>query len=588
MGVEAWITLAVVGVVTLLLVRETLGPDLSMFSGLAALVLTGVLEPADALIGFSRPEVATIAVLFVTTAAIQETGALVIISRLVFGTSERPSVPVLRLMVPVAALSAFINNTPIVAVMVPVVRDFAQRIHVSPSRLLMPLSYAAMLGGTCTLIGTSANLVVSSMLQDSGQPALGMFELTWVGLPTAVAGVLYMMTLGRRLLADTGRTADARTGDVREYLAEMELAQDSPLCGRSVQEAGLRALPGLFLVELRRAADGAIRRPVAPEDLLRAGDLLVFTGVASSVSDLRKLPGLLPHGVEGHEEAGRRVYEVVLSPTSPLVGTTLKEANFRRRYNAAVLAVHRSGHRIAGKIGEIVLQPGDVLMVTAQPGFRTAWKDSPSFYMVSRLDSQTPPRYRQANLCLAILGAMVLLPALDLVPMLVSALGALVLLLATGCITPHRVRSAVQGQVLVVIASALGISQALASSGAADAIGGLVLTGLEPLGPLAIVAGVYVLGVTSAALISNAAGAAFVFPVAVAIAESGAVPLRPLAIAIALAASAAFATPLGYQNLLVYGPGGYRYTDFLRVGLPLNALLLVVMLILLPWAWPLA
>lgn len=584
LGLAGWLTISVVVGATALMAMEKGGPDLVMFSGLSVLVVGGVLTPAEALVGFARPEVATIAVLFVVAAAVGETGALRLVSQVLFGKTQSPGRALLRLVVPTAVLSAFLNNTPIVVMFIPVVRAFALRIGQSPSRFLIPLSYAAMLGGTCTLIGTAANLVVSGFLVQQGLEPLGMFELSWIGVPTAIAGIIYLTTVGKRLLKPRLDPMDIATEQFKEYLAEVEVIYDSPLVGRTVEANGLRSLPGLFLVEIRRGEDERIA-PVAPEHLIEGGDHLVFTGDASTIIDLKSFPGLVPTQAQmGDEE----LYEVVISHSSPLIGRTVRGAEFRRRFDAAILAVNRAGERIEGKIGDIILSAGDTLILTAAPGFRRTWRHSEHFYLVSEVPTEAAPRYRKAPLALGSIAIMVLLPSIFGMPMLISAMMALLVLLATRCITPRAARAAVNWQVLVLISSAIGVAAGLEKSGAAGLFGNLLAETYGVLGARGLLVVLYVTTVALACFISNVAAAAFVFPVAMTAAASAGLDPRPFAIALALAASAAFATPIGYQaNLLVQGPGGYRYLDFTRVGLPLNVVLLAIAATLIPVFWPL-
>lgn len=587
MSWEAWLTLGVVATATVTMAREKLGPDLVMFSALCVLVVFGIVDPSRALVGFARPEVTTIGVLFICAAAVQETGALKLISNAIFGKSKHPLRALVRLTVPTAFMSAFMNNTPIVAMFIPMVRSHAIRLGVQPSTLLIPLSYAAMFGGTCTLIGTSANLVVSGLLAESGREPLGMLEIGKIGVFCTTAGLLYLFTIGRRLVPSRKDPVDTAHEDFREYLAELEVARDAPLVGKTVEDAGLRALPGLFLAEIRRA-DGREVHPVAPEDRLRAGDHLVFTGIASTVTDLvASLPGLRPvddpHLLQDHE-----LFEVVISHRSPLVDLTVRDAEFRRRYNAAILAVHRAGERIDEKIGDIVMRPGDTLLLLASQGFRAAWQNSAAFYLVSELRVEPSQRYRRARIVLATMLGLVLVPAITGMNLLVPAMGALVILVATGCIGLRKARSAVNWTVLVLIGSSFGIAGAMEQSGAAQALGAALVEATAPFGPRAMLAGIYIAGVVFASFVSNAASAALIFPIALQAAEIGGYEVRGFVLGLALAASAGFSTPIGCQpNLLVYGPGGYRYLDFTRVGLPLNVLFFAITIAGLPLVWPL-
>ncbi|MEZ4238988.1 MAG: SLC13 family permease [Myxococcota bacterium] len=584
LGWQAWLTLAVVGGATVTMAREKLGPDLVMFGALSILVVAGVLTPARALEGFAQPAVATIGVLLIVAGAVQETGALKVMGTALLGRSTHPSIALLRIMVPTAIMSAFLNNTPIVAMFIPMVLAHARRIGVHPSKLLIPLSFATMFGGTCTMIGTSANLVVRDMLVHSGGPMLPLFGITWVGVPTTIVGVAYLATVGLRLLPD--RVEPMEMAEARDYLVELEVASTSPLVGQTIENAGLRALRGLFLVEIRRR-DGTELNPVAPEDQLIAGDHLVFTGLASTVEHLvSQFPGLVPIEEEVTLQ-DRQLFEVVVSHRSSMVGRTVRDANFRRRYDAAILAVHRAGERIEKKIGDIVLLPGDTLMLSASPGFRRSWANSTEFYLVSSLPAERPQRYRKARLVLAALVVMVLVAGFTGMPLLVAAMGTMVFLVATDCIGLRTARTSVNWTVLVLIGSAFGVSAAMEDTGAARVVASTLLRATEPFGPRATLAAVYLLGVGMASFISNAAAAALVFPVAAMAAQLGHYNVTPFAIAIALAASAGFSTPIGCPpNLLVYGPGGYRYLDFTKVGAPLTALFMALAVWLVPEIWP--
>ncbi|MFT7520085.1 MAG: di/tricarboxylate transporter [Kiritimatiellia bacterium] len=594
MPVAGWITLFVLLGMTVVIARDRIGPDLTMFGALAILVGFGVIDPMQAAAGFANPALLTIGALFVMAAAVRETGALRMMSQVIFGRAHTTRAGLFRLLLPTALLSGFLNNTPIVAMFIPLAKGFARRIDESPSRFLMPLGFAAMLGGTCTLIGTSANLVVSSQLQQAELPPLGMLEIGWVGVPTMVVGLIYLMTAGHWLLGRRKAPRETMAEDARQYLAELQVAADSPLIGKTVVDAGLRHLPGLFLAEIHRE-DGRTVRPVSPQDRLVAGDLLILSGQAATVADLRELPGLQPVDDLDIGDLERHLFEVVISHRSSLVGRTVREAGFRRRFDAAILGVHRAGERIDRRIGDIVLRPGDTLMLSASPGFRAAWQNSAYFYLVSAVQEAPAPNYRSANLTLIILSLLVLLPVVSTaipgmveVPIAAVAMLAVVALLVTRCITARQARQAIDWSVLLVIGCALGLAQALDHSGAAAVLAqGLVsLAGWMP--GIVLLALIYVISLTTASLLTNAAAAALVFPVAIAVAQAAQLDPRPFAITVALAASAGFATPVGSNaTLLTYGPGGYRYLDYTRVGLPLNALCLVIALVVVPLVWPL-
>ncbi|MGH7962121.1 MAG: SLC13 family permease, partial [Candidatus Binatia bacterium] len=376
MNWEAWFTLAVVALGAGALIRGLLAPDLIFVGMLALLLVAGIVSPQEALVGFSNPEVISVGALFVVAGAMQNTGALGFVATRIFGRIRTNRQALLRMMIPVAGISAFLNNTPIVAMFTPVVIDWTRRHRFSPSRFLIPLSYATILGGTCTLIGTSTNLVVNGLMVGAGMPGMAFFELSAVGVPCAVIGLTFIALLGRRLLPNRKRLIESLGESRREYLVEMEVMADCPLAGQRVEEAGLRNLPGLFLIRVERAEE--IVAPVGPEERLKVNDRLVFTGVVSTIVDLQKIRGLVPAG--DHRESQEQfltennLSEAVISEDSPLVGSTIRDANFRTHYGAAVVAVHRSGRRLGGKIGDIILRAGDTLLLEASPGFARAYR----------------------------------------------------------------------------------------------------------------------------------------------------------------------------------------------------------------------
>ncbi|TVQ95846.1 MAG: SLC13 family permease [Deltaproteobacteria bacterium] len=586
---EAWFTLVVLVAMFITLIREVLPPDAILFTALVVLWGAGVIGIDEAVAGFSNAGVLTVALLFIVAAAMQETGALQGLNRVMLGRHLDRKRVLARLLFPTAGLSAFLNNTPIVAMFAPAVRDWALKNNRPPSKFLIPLSYAAILGGTCTLIGTSTNLVVSGLLTASGHEPFGMFELTAVGLPATLVGVLFLLLVGRHLLPDRRTPDQTARAASREYGVTLEVAPDCPLIGQSIEQAGLRSLQGLFLVAIERQR----RRiaPVRPSNRLRAGDRLVLFGVADTVVELQKTRGLLPVSADDLPEPppdtrDRRIYEVVLSDTSPLVGKTLRSANFRRRYDAAVIAIHRGGQRLDQKLGEVVLRTGDTLMLEASPGFRSAWADSTDFYLVAQLPDAQRPRHGFARLAFLTLVAMVVAMGTGVVHTLLAVAIAVVILIQFRCIGLPAARRAVDLSVLVVIASSFGIAAAVLRSGLADAFAGGLLGLFGEFPPWVILAALYLLTVAMTETLSNNAAAALAFPLAMATAEQLAVDPRPWAVVVAIAASMSFITPLGYQtNLIVYGPGGYRFTDYLRVGIPMALIVFVVTMVVVPIVW---
>ncbi len=588
MEVDAWLTLAVVAVMMLLLVGTRVSPDLILVGALTLLIVADVMSPAEALSGLANPGLATVGVLYAVVAGLTDTGAVHAFGSRLLGRPRSLHGALTRLMVPVTAMSAFLNNTPIVAMLVPVVEDWAKRTGIAVSKLMMPLSYAAILGGTCTLIGTSTNVIVYGLAQErSDLDPIGFFEIGAVGLPAAIIGVLYILVAQRWLLPER-RPPLRDIGQTREYALEMLVEESSPMIGKSVEQAGLRNLPGAFLAEIDR--DGMLIPAVAPTETIRANDRLLFVGVVESLVDLLRMRGLYPAPDQlfklNAPRPERRLVEVVVGERCPLVGRTIREGRFRTRYDAVVIAAARNGERLRGKIGDIELRAGDTLLLECRPSFVERQRNSKDFLLMSEVQNAHIPRHERAWVAAAILAGMVALVTAELMSMLEAALVAAALMIATGCTTTSSARSSIDWSVLIVIGASIGIGQALTSTGAAAAIAETWIGafGQEPW--LALI-GLYVLTNVFTEVLTNNAAAVLVFPIAAATAETLGVSFEPFVFVIMMAASAGFATPIGYQtNLMVYGPGGYRFSDYVKFGVPLNLLVGAVTVVLAPIFWP--
>lgn len=584
-------TLGVVALALFAMVREIAAPDLVMMGALVSCALVGIVSPADAFSGFSNKAVIAIGVLFIVSAALRSTGALDLVLRRLMGRESSLTGALVRITVPVAAFSAFLNNAPIVAMMTPAVMDWSKRVQIAPSKLLIPLSYAAILGSSTTLIGTSVNLTIAGLITEAGMPEMGFFELLPLGFPVALVGLAYLIGISWRLLPERESPGEALGDRRREYMITMRVEEDCPLVNQSVEDAGLRALPGLFLVEIDRR--GRAITPIGPDFPIRVGDHLVFAGVVSTIVDLQRIRGLV--SVEDDEaqrlSASRRtLVEAVVSSSSPLSGSTVKLANFRTVYDAAVIAIHRNGQRVAGKIGDIVMRAGDSLLLQTAPGFLRAHRNSPEFYLVSDVGEGDKPRYELAWLAIASLVAMVLAVSLGGVPISLAACGTAGLLILTRCITGPEARQSVQWPILIVIGAGLGLAQAMDQSGAADFVArGLVsAAGIgSDVSPHVALAVIYIVCLLMAETLQHNAAAAIMFPVAVATANLVGADPRGFVMAVASASCCAFASPVAYQtHLIVYGPGGYRFGDFVRAGWPLDLLVASVAIFLIPLIWP--
>ncbi|MEM8805729.1 MAG: SLC13 family permease [Cyanobacteria bacterium P01_G01_bin.38] len=585
---QGWLTIAITAAAFLMNALTSLPAEVVFLGGVGVLFLSGVVDEASALSGFSNAGMITVGVLYIVVSGLQQTGALGWISQHVLGLPKSPGRAMLRLMFPVLGLSAFLNNTPVVAMFIPVVSDWCRKLRISPSKLMIPLSYSAIFGGICTLIGTSTNLVVNGLLiSEAGLPGMRVFDIALVGVPCAIVGIVYLCLVGRWLLPKR-KAAISYGDDIRQYTVEMIVVSDSPLAGKTVEQAGLRHLPGLYLAEIVRGVQ--VIPAVSPKETLREHDQLVFVGVIDSILDLHRLRGLQPATDQVFKlntpRSERVLVEAVVSNTCALVGKTIREGQFRTRYNAVVLAVARNGERLRGKIGDISLRPGDTLLIEANSSFFERQRVSQDFYLVSSIPDSEPLRHEKAPVALVMLLIMVVLAAFGVLNMLQAGVLAAIGMLAAGCCSPTRAMRSIEWSVLLVIAAALGMGKAMETSGAAGAIA-TTLVDLAGSNPWLALVVVYCCTMLLTETITNNAAAALMFPIAMSLSSTLGVNLMPFAVAIMLAASASFATPIGYQtNLMVYGPGGYRFTDFTKVGLPLSLLMCLVTVTLTPFFFP--
>jgi di/tricarboxylate transporter len=587
MGWEAWLTLAVVAGCFSMMAFSRVAPDIIMSAGLTVLLVSGILLPEEALAGFSNQGMLTVAVLYVVVSGLTETGAVSWIVQHILGRPRDIRHAQLRLMTPAALLSAFLNNTPVVAVFVPAVKMWARRNNLNLSRLLIPLSYASIVGGTCTLIGSSTNLVVNGLLvEQTALSGLGMFDLAWIGVPVTVSAFLFVFLFSARLLPDRKEPL-VRDEGLREYATEMMVEEGSPLLGCGIEEAGLRCLPGLYLAEIER--NGAILPAVEPQERLEANDRLIFVGAIESVVDLHRIHGLAPatdqvFKLEG-DRKDRSFFEAVVSDTCPLLEMSVREGRFRTRYHAVIIALARNGARLRGKIGDMVLRAGDTLLLEARPDFIDQHGRSRDFLLVSEVGGFHPPNHKGAPLALAITTGMVVVAASGVLSILEAALLAAGLMIMAGCTSGRVARQSPDWQVLVVIATSFGVGAALHKSGAAGVLADGII-GLAGGNPWATLALVFTATALLSAIVTNNVAAVLAFPIALSAAQHMQVDIMPFAITIMVAASASFATPIGYQtNLMVYNAGGYRFSDFMRIGLPLTLWTGVVTIGLVPFIW---
>jgi di/tricarboxylate transporter len=582
---QAWYTLTVVAATVYVLARDLMAPAAAVVGAMIALLVAGVVGPADALQGFGNPAPITVAALYVLARAVDKTGGLQPLVNATLGGAKGRRWPLVRLLTPTALASGFLNNTPIVAMLSPQVTEWAERRGLSPSRFLMPLSFATILGGVVTVIGTSTNLVVSGLMEQDGLGAMGMFEISRLGLPVAAAGLALVVLLAPLVLPDRRQPRQALAGEgAREFVVSMRVVEGGTLDGRAVEEGGLRHLQGVFLVEVERGND--LIAPVAPTTVLRGGDLLTFVGKADLVLDLQNQRGLASaeaKHVDRFDTHRHTFFEVVIGASSPLAGKTLREAEFRGRYQAAVIAIHRAGQRVTAKLGGVRLKVGDTLLLLTDPEFGTRWRDRQDFLLAARVGGTPPAVARKAWLVGVIGAGVVLLAGSGLLPILQASLVAGILLVVFGVLTAGEARGAIDLDVILVIAASFALGAAIERSGLADILGGQVMLGFAGFGPRGILLGIVLATILLTEMITNNAAAVLVFPIGMAVAERAGLDPRGVALAIAVSASASFLTPIGYQtNTMVYGPGGYRFGDYARLGAPLTVIVIIVTVMVAP------
>ena len=577
--------LTLVSVLATLAVTK-MSADVVLTSALALLLISGVLEPSQALAGFANPGVITIAVLYVVAAGLKETGAVQWIAGLLLGHPTSQKGAQMRMIVPTSLMSAFMNNTAVVAMFIPAIQDWSQRLGVSASKLLLPLSYATILGGTCTLIGTSTNLVVDGMLQSRMGISLELFDLAWVGVPLLIAGATFLVLIGHRLLPDRGGISE-ELERVREYGVEMEVLGSGPLAGKTIAEAGLRALSYGYLTEIERG--GRLITVVEPDRTLQGGDRLYFVGAPECANELRRIQGMRPASGNVHKlevkNHQRCLVEVVLGAEFTGLGETIRDSRFRTKFNAVVLSVSRAGKRVTGKLGDITLHIGDTLLLEASEQFVEHYRFRRDFLLVSALNDSTPPDFQKAPRALVILALMVLLSATGMMSILEAAFLAAGAMIVCGCVTVNRARRSLDLPVLIVIAASFALGAAMSETGAAQWVADGVL-GVGVLTPWVALAVIYLMTAVFTEFITNNAAAVLMFPIALAVSEQLGVNFLPFAIAIMFAASASFITPFGYQtNLMVYGPGRYEFIDYVKIGVPMSIIAAIVTIGLVPMVW---
>ena len=587
MDAQAWATVAILLAALALFVSERVRMDVVALLVLVALAALRILTPAQALSGFSNETTLTVAAMFVLGAGVQHTGALQPLGRLL-ERIRQPWLLTLSVMAVVAVLSAFINNTAMVAVFLPLILAVCARNGMSASRVLMPMAFASQMGGVATLIGTSSNLLVDTLAQQRGMRPFGMFEFSLLGAVSTAVGIVYMMLVGRWLLPARRDVELTQAWQLGKYITELRVMPDSPLIGRSVAEAKLAEDHGIFVLELLRGAEhlGSPRaQPIA------AGDILLARGDWSALDDLRERqrlelePEFQLHDADFGKGEGV-LAEVMIAPGSRLIGHTLAELDFRWSYNATVLAMHRRGQVLREQLRDVRLNPGDVLLLLLPAVELAVIRKHSGLIVLSEREHAAAAR-RRAPLALGIVLAVVVVAALNWLPIMIAALLGCLLMGATRCIDTESAYEAVDWKVIVLLGAIMPLGLALDQTGVTRLFAGAVLGTIGHYGPWAMLLAVYLMTALLTEMMGHIASVVLMVSVAVSTAAGMHVDARPLLVAVAFAASTSFATPVGYQtNAMVYNAGGYRFTDFVKVGIPLILLFCTIAMLLIPRLWP--
>lgn len=599
MTAQGFLVLAIIVLMVAALVKEVMRPGLILFSAIIFLMILGSIDAGEALAGFSNKGMMTVAILFVVSEGIKQSGALNKLAT-TFLPKRRGNIRLLffRLMFPISFMSAFLNNTPIVIIFAPIVKKWAENLNLSSQKFLIPLSYATILGGVCTLIGTSTNLVVHGLMLDNGFQGFSMFELGLVGVPLAFTGYIYMSYVGVHLLPGVKNFIRRPLSDQKDYYYELLVPAESSLVGQVLKNGRIKDLRGFDIIQIER--DGAKIEGKTPGLTIEGMDHLLVAGKSDGLDMIKNLSSVKLKGLDLLKDqiktADLKQYEAVLAPRFPGIGKTIVEFNFFDHYQAVIVAVHRNGERITSNLRSLKLKEGDNLVLLTTDRFIKNWGDSKIFYLTTYIgDHDQSIGKAKKWMALSILVLMIAgATATDYLPkfenvkadmFFFSAVAAMLMIWLK--IVPHqKYTKAISWDLLITIACSFGISKALQNSGTADWIAHAAINFAKSWGPIGVLASIYLLTNIFTEVITNNAAAAISFPIAMAAAHQMGVDPKPFFVAICIAASASFSTPIGYQtNLIVQGIGNYRFKDFVKVGLPLNILIFIVSMLLIPLFW---
>lgn len=592
--------LALMGIALVLFAFEWVAADVVALGFLVIMIVTGLVSTSEAFAGFGSDTVFTLMGLFMLTAALQRTGVVELTGRtLLRYTGDKPNRLVAMIMVATSSLSAFMSNTACTAFFLPIALGLAERLRISTSKLLMPLAFASILASSVTLVATSTNIVVNGLLKQYNLAPMGMFELTPVGIPIAVTGILYMLTIGRRLLPDRAAPNDLGQLGNRLYLTELVVLPNSPLIGKTLTESNVGHDLDLNVVRMVRKGNRAL--PTATRRLeprtgrrLRAGDILLVEGDRNSLLRSNAAVGLELRGdlklnAPQLQDDDLQLVEVILMPNSPLLGVTLAQYRFRERYGLQVLAVYRHGETLQRKISQMPLRVGDVLLIQSERANVVSFgalEEERLFHVLGAVNQESYQRERAPYAIAAFIGALGL-AAFELVPLAVAVLIGTLAVFLTKCISVEEAYRKVEWRALVLIGSMLALGTAMEKTGTAAYLAGEIVELAGRTSPLMLLTGFFVLAVVLTQPMSNQAAAIVVVPIAIQTATQLGLNPRTFVMMIAIASSTSYLTPLEPSCMMVYGPGNYRFSDFLKVGSLLTVVVYAIAIVMVPVLWPL-
>lgn len=567
---------------------EVVGPAFTFLIGVIILGIFGILTPKEILSGLANEQILVIILLLLFGDIIRKTDMIDALFDRWFRKTKTYRWFLTKMIIVVSVFSGFLNNTPLVAIMMPYTNSWSKRHKIKPSKLLIPLSYAAILGGCATLIGTSTNLIVNGMVTDEaiipGLEPLQLFDFVVVGVPMIVIGGIYLIAFSNRLLPSRQDVMTDFNVQSREYLIEARVKNNSSLVGKTVEDANLRNLPGLFLVEIIRREQ---RIPaVSPNVVVQGEDILVFAGDTETVVEMVNSDKGLELSQVGmfSKKAHTEVVEVVISHNSTLISKTVRQAGFRGKYNAAILAIHRNGERLEGKIGDQRIKAGDVLLLLGGNDFINRSFETHDFYLLSKVKEFRKLKWYQNFALFGGLAAAIITSALGLISLFMALVILMIIVQLLKVASPKDLPKSIDYNLAIIIALSLALGTAMIKTGMADIIANFIINVFIPYGPIVLLGGIFIITNLLASYITNKAAAAIIFPISVTAAINLQLPVTPFILIVAFGAAANFITPIGYQtNLMVYGPGGYNFRDYLKIGAPLTLIYMVVCVYMLSW-----